>query len=237
MKAMISILCGVLAMGLSLAPNTSSAADIGPTPAAYTALATKAQAAGYTQAALFFQEQALVASVGQPAVFGPAAGRYWQSISQTGDWGRAYDFFARLKTEYPDDSDVLANYGNAIGGLFGMLGPAYGNKLSSGFYESFGKSAMQAYAHALNIQPDNFTALLGRAIFLSYTPDGMTKAETGFKHILSLRKSRPYYPYALVYKQWAAALTRNGQKAEARKVIEKGKAALGAAAFSSDSGV
>lgn len=236
MKTTILLLCGVLAVALSPAAGAASSASGASSPAAYMKLAAQARAADHTQAALFFQEQAMVESVGQPAEFGPASGRYWQAIGRAGDWSRAYEFFARLKAEHPDDPDVLANYGNAVGGLFGTLGPAYGNKLPVEFYKSLNKRAMQAYAHALRIDPDNFSALLGRAIYLSYTPGGMDKAQSGFKHILTLRKSHPHYPYALVYKQWAAALKRNSKTAQAKAVLKQGQAALGAAAFSGGSG-
>lgn len=236
MKVMISTLCGLLVVGLSQTALAAPPANAGATSTTYTTLAAKAQAAGQAEVALFFQEQALVASVDQPAVFGPATGRYWQTIRQDGAWSRAYSFFSRLAAQHPDDSDVLANYGNAVGGLLGELVPSYGNELPPGFLQKLNTHAMQAYSHALNIQPDNFAALLGQAIFLSYTPGGMAKAEAGFKHILSLRKSHSHYPYALVYEQWAAALTRGGHKAEANNVMKKGKAALGAAAFSKGSG-
>lgn len=237
MKATILLLCGVLAVVLSPAAGAVSPTHEGATPVAFATLAARAQAAGHTQAALFFREQALSLNVGHPTTFGPATGRYWQSIRQAGAWSRAYYFFSRLKAQHPDDPDVLANYGSAVGELLGSLAPRYGDSLPSGFYRKLDTKAMQAYSHALNIQPDNFIALLGRSIFLSYTPGGMAKAESGFKHILTLRKSHPHYPYAVVYRQWAAALVRNGRKAEAREVMEKGKAKLGAAAFSGDSGV
>lgn len=237
MKAMKPKLGSALLAGIALtlasATFASPQTDAAMTAANYQALAGKVNAAGHRQAALFFLEEALVESIGQPGVFGPLAGRYWQATRKAEAWSRAYRFFSLLKARHPDDANVLANYGNAIGSVLGMLSTqGYRTQMGANYFPAMTAKAMQAYDTALSTQPDNFSALLGRAIFQAYMPGKLDKAESEFRHILTLRQAHPYYPYALVYRQWAMALKRHGQPEKAEKILQQGKAELGAAAFS-----
>lgn len=233
MKSTLTTLCATLAAGLILAvaPGAFAAQNSGAS-ANFAALAGHAKAAGQTQARLFFLEQAMARNAGQPAAFGPLTGRYFQAARKAGAWSRAYGFFSLLKARHPDNALVLANYGNAAGWLLGMLHKnGYGDELGRGYLSALADKAMKAYARSLEIKPENFTALFGRAIFLSYMPGGMDKAQAAFKHILSLRENHPAYPYAVVYRTWARVLERYGQKEQAAKVMQKGRAALGKDAF------
>ncbi len=182
----------------------------------YARLAQQAEQAhpGHKRLALFYLEQALAANVGDMARFGPLEGRYWALVGQTGAFPEAVNFYARLKQQHPNNPEVLANYANGIGGLIGWL---YTQKIRppTALLKNYNREAMANYGKALKLQPDNFSALLGRSIYYSHTPGGLAKAEAGFKHLLTLRKTHPRYPYALVYRQWAAALKRHGKKARA----------------------
>jgi tetratricopeptide (TPR) repeat protein len=229
MKITLAFVISVLAATVALSTAASAAA---PAPASSGQYAQLAKQAGHNRLGLFYLEQAMAANVHSPARFGQLEGRYWALVGTLDAVPEAANFSAKLKLENPDNADVVANYANALGGLIGWLHMKHAHAPDS-LLKSYNKKAMASYKHALKLQPDNFSALLGRSIHLSHTPGGMDKAGVGFKHILKLRKSHPHYPYALVYRQWAAALKRNGEKARAKQVMKQGHARLGDAAFQS----
>jgi tetratricopeptide (TPR) repeat protein len=230
MKIVFILFISMLAATLALPGQSLAAAPA--TGSQYARLAQQAEQAhpGHNRLALFYLERALAANVGDMARFRPLEGRYWALVGQTSSFADALNFYARLKAQHPDNPEVLANYANAIGGVLGWL-HAQNARAPRKLPKHYNREAMSAYAKALKLDPDNFSALLGRSIYLSYRPGKLSESEAGFKHILSLRKSHPHYPYAMVYKQWAAALKRHGKKARAEQILKQGHAKLGDAAF------
>lgn len=229
MKSGITFVISVLTACVAFSAPAWATAPAPTTDGQYTQLARQA---GQNRLGLFYLEQAMAANVHSPARFGRLEGNYWTLVGKLGALPEAANFAARLKLANPDSANVLAYYANALGGLTGWL-HSQNVRPSNALLKSYNKKAMAAYKHALKLQPDNFSALLGRSIHFSHMPGELDKAEAGFKHILTLRQSHPHYPYAMVYTQWAAALKRNGHEDRAAQVLKQGHHVLGDTAFNS----
>jgi hypothetical protein len=165
--------------------------------------AKQAAAAGQTAQALGLYELALTQSAGQPhAVFGPLVGQYWELIGQSGDFPRVLDFFTAFVSEQKNpDADLLANKASATGGYFGWL--AKNNLIATvpqSTLQKMDASARTDYNRALTLDPDNFSALYGFAIYESYSPDPNAKAHMQqlLTRLNALRSSHPQYPWQLV---------------------------------------
>ncbi|MHB1958448.1 MAG: hypothetical protein ACYCO5_05395 [Acidobacteriaceae bacterium] len=191
----ISSLCAVC---LSL-PSTARAIDT----QSVAQQAKLAAAAGQTAQALGLYEFALTRSVNQPAsVSGPLEGQYWRLIGQSGDFPRAFDFFTSLVSEQKNPSaDMLANKASATGAYFGWL--AKSNLMATmppAILQQMDATARQDYNRALIIDPDNFSALYGFAIYESYSPAPNAKEHMQqlFTRLNSLRSSHPHYPWHMV---------------------------------------
>jgi tetratricopeptide (TPR) repeat protein len=191
----ISTLCAVC---LSL-PATCKAVDL----QSIAQQAKQAAAAGHTAQALGLYELALTQSANQPAsVSGPLEGQYWALIGRTNDFPRALEFFTAFVSEQKSPSaDLLANKANATGGYFGWL--AKNNLLATmppAMLQRMDASARQDYKRALTLDPDNFSALYGYAIYESYSPNPNAKAHMQqlLTKLNSLRSSHPHYPWQLV---------------------------------------
>ncbi|MGC1781625.1 MAG: hypothetical protein WA708_03810 [Acidobacteriaceae bacterium] len=191
----ISTLCAVC---LSL-PATGRVIDI----PSIVQQAKQAAAAGRTAQALGLYELALTQSMDQPAsVSGPLVGQYWRLIGQSGDFPRAFDFFTAFLSEQKNPSaNLLANKASATGGYFGWL--AKNNLIAAmppATLQQMDASARLDYNRALTLDPDNFSALYGFAIYESYSPDPNAKAHMQqlLTRLNALRSSHPHYPWQLV---------------------------------------
>lgn len=191
-------ICTLCAACLSV-PATGRAIDI----QSVAQQAKQAAAAGQTEQALGLYELALTQSVDQPAsVSGPLQGQYWRLIGQSGDFPRAFDFFNALVSQQKNPSpDLLANKANATGAYFGWL--AKSNLIATmppAALKHLDADARQDYNRALALDPDNFSALYGYAIYESYSPDPNAKAHMQqlLTRLNGLRSSHPRYPWQLV---------------------------------------
>lgn len=163
--------------------------------------AQQAASKGENSLALGLYELALTQSTGQPeSVFGPLDGQYWQLIAKTDDFPRARNFFSDLVAEQTRPSaDLLANKANAIGGYFGWL---HQNNLIDNVppstLQKMDAVARASYDQALTLDPDNFSALYGYAIYESYNPNGKAHMQQLLAKLDTLRPSHPQYPWRMV---------------------------------------
>jgi cytochrome c-type biogenesis protein CcmH/NrfG len=58
--------------------------------------------------------------------------------------------------------------------------------------------AHDAFEKALKLDPENFGALFGYAIFESYQPEGKARSRELFAQLDALRAGHPYYPWSYV---------------------------------------
>lgn len=165
--------------------------------------AKQAAAAGKTSQALGLYELALTQSVDQPAsISGPIEGQYWALIGRTGDFPRALDFFTAFASQQKSPSaDLLANKASATGSYFGWL--AKNNLMATmppTTLRQMDASARQDYNRALTMDPNNFAALYGFAIYESYSPapDAKAHMQQLLNRLNALRTSHPHYPWQLV---------------------------------------
>jgi cytochrome c-type biogenesis protein CcmH/NrfG len=70
--------------------------------------------------------------------------------------------------------------------------------MPAGTIQQLDSSARQNYARALALDPDNFSALYGYAIYESYSPNGKAHMQELLTRLNSLRSSHPQYPWQLV---------------------------------------
>ncbi len=123
-------------------------------------------------------------------------------IGQSGDFPRAFDFFTAFVSEQKiPGADLLANKASATGAYFGWL--AKNNLIAAmppATLRQMDATARQDYNRALALDPDNFSALYGFAIYESYSPDPNAKAHMQqlLAKLNSLRSSHPHYPWQLV---------------------------------------
>ncbi len=165
--------------------------------------AKQAAGAGKTVSALGLYELALSQAATQPeSVFGPLDGQYWRLIVQTEDFSRAYNFFTALALQQENpNAKVLASRASAIGSYIGWL---YQNQLADGLppatVPQLDATARRNYARALALDPDNFSALYGYAVYESYSSSPSSKAHMQqlLTKLNSLRASHPHYPWPMV---------------------------------------
>jgi hypothetical protein len=182
---------------VTFAPTAGRAIDV----QSLSQQAQQAASAGENTRALGLYELALTQSADQPdSVFGPVVGQYWQLIGRTGDFPRAFDFFTTLASQEKEPgATLLASQASAIGGYFGWL---HQNNLMSNvppaMLQQMDATARENYARALALDPDNFSALYGYAIYESYSPNGKAHMQQLLAKLDSLRPSHPHYPWQLV---------------------------------------
>ena len=194
------------------------------TPAVY-ALAKAGCAATGNDAALGLLEEAMRMAAPDARTFGMLQSIYWPTVEDTHQGLRAASFFRSLTVEHPNDPEVLAAAGNALGIALPELNAAGAPPAVAARWSA---QAQSDYAKALKIDPDNFSARLGQAIFLSYIPGRFSECNRQFEKLLTLRTRYPnrHYPWGMVYVQWARAASRNGQPERARQILEKGRATV-----------
>jgi hypothetical protein len=131
--------------------------------------------------------------------FGRAQGEYWSIIESQNDFPRAYNFFSNLAAAHPSSPDVLGLEGSAIGGYIGWLySPASGKPVDEQLVIALDSKAHTAFDKALQIDPSNFYALFGYAIYESYNPTGAEHSKELFAKLEGLRSSHPDYPWNVV---------------------------------------
>jgi hypothetical protein len=186
----------VVAM-VTLAPTPGRAIDV----QSLSQQAQRAAGAGQNSRALGIYELALTQSANQQvSVFGPLVGQYFQLIGRTGDFPRALDFFTALASQQKKPAaTLLASQANATGSYIGWL---YKNNLAETMppaaIQQLDSSARQNYARALALDPYNFSALYGYAIYESFSPNGKAHMQELLTQLNSLRSSHPQYPWQLV---------------------------------------
>jgi hypothetical protein len=139
-------------------------------------------------------------AVGKDAkAFGRAQGEYWSTIESQNDFPRAYNFFSNLAAAHPSSPDILGLEGSAIGGYIGWLySPAAGKPVDEQFVIALDSKARASFDKALQIDPSNFYALFGYAIYESYNPTGAEHSKELFARLEGLRSSHPDYPWQVV---------------------------------------
>lgn len=132
-------------------------------------------------------------------IFGRADGEYWDLIHKENNYPRAYDFFSQLAAAHPESADVLGSEGSAIGGYLGWLASNGLQQLADHqFIAALDNKAHDAFEKALKLDPENFGALFGYAIYESYKPDGKAHSKELFAKLDMLRAGHPYYPWSYV---------------------------------------
>jgi len=128
-----------------------------------------------------------------------AQGEYWNIIYEQKDLGRAYEFFNQLAAANPSSPDVLGSQGSAIGSYIGWLYSSGAIKqVDEQFVATLDSKAHAAFEKALQIDANNFTALLGYATYESYNPAGAEHSKELFARLETLRSSHPEYPWQVV---------------------------------------
>ena len=132
--------------------------------------------------------------------FGMAVSEYWKLIAESNDGSRAYNFFRALTAEQKTpNATLLAMRASADCYYLGWMAQA---KLMESFGQSraaqIGAQARADFDQALNLDPENFSALYGYAIYEGYRPGAQAHQKELLARLDALRASRPYYPWQLV---------------------------------------
>jgi hypothetical protein len=133
------------------------------------------------------------------AEFGAAVNDYWKLIVASNDGPRVYDFFRALTAERKASSATLLAQ-RASAACYYMAWLAQANLM-----ETFGSRVTQIDAQAradfdqaLKLDPENFSALYGYAIYEGYRPGGQAHQRELLNRLDAMRASRPYFPWQLV---------------------------------------
>jgi hypothetical protein len=133
------------------------------------------------------------------AEFGAAVNDYWKLIVASNDGPRVYDFFRALTAERKTSSATLLAQ-RASAACYYMAWLAQANLM-----ETFGSRVTQIDAQAradfdqaLKLDPENFSALYGYAIYEGYRPGGQAHQRELLNRLDAMRASRPYFPWQLV---------------------------------------
>ena len=131
--------------------------------------------------------------------FGRADGEYWDLVHKQNNYPRAYDFFVQLAAAHPESADVLGSEGSAIGGYLGWLvSNGLAQLADPQFIAMLDNKAHDAFEKGLKLDPENFGALFGYAIYESYKPEGKAHSRELFARLDALRAGHPYYPWSYV---------------------------------------
>ncbi len=178
-----------------------------------------------SDASLGLFEEAMRVALPDARTFGMLQSIYWPEIERNHEGLRAAGFFRSLVRAHSGDPEVLAAAGNALGMALPELKTAGAPQAVASRWAA---EAQADYAKALTVDPDNFSAQLGRAIFLSHIPGRFEESRRQFEKLLTLRRRYPHrhYPWSLVFLQWARAARRNGHPHMAQKILDRGRAML-----------
>ncbi len=132
-------------------------------------------------------------------LFEQAHGMYWHLVANGEEFVRAYLFFSQLARLCPKNMEVLASEANAIGGYIGWL---FEEELTSAIEQdlvvALDQRARRNYAGVLTVEPNNFSALLGFAIYELHSPGGKPRAKKLFDRLNRLRNTYPEHPWFIV---------------------------------------
>jgi hypothetical protein len=132
--------------------------------------------------------------------FGMAVSDYWKLIAASNDGSRVYNFFRALTAERKTPSaTLLAHRAAAACYYMGWLAQA-------NLMDDFGRprvaqidaQARADFDQALKLDPENFSALYGYAVYEGYRPGAQAHQKELLVRLDALRTSRPYYPWQLV---------------------------------------
>jgi len=133
------------------------------------------------------------------AEFGAAVNDYWKLIVASNDGPRVYDFFRALTAERKTSSaTLLAQRASAACYYMAWLAQAnlmetYGSRVTQ-----IDAQARADFDQALKLDPENFSALYGYAIYEGYRPGGQAHQRELLNRLDAMRASRPYFPWQLV---------------------------------------
>ncbi|MGA2889220.1 MAG: hypothetical protein ABSE51_14320 [Terracidiphilus sp.] len=167
-----------------------------------TSTGSAAQTAALPNTALVFGKLEIAMSQANPdsKEFGQAVAEYWKLITASSDGGRAYNFFRALTAEQKTpNATLLAMRASADCNYIGWL-------VQANLVDSFGQpriAQLEEQAHAdfdeaLKLDPQNFSALYGYAVYDGYRPGAQAHQKELLTRLDALRASRPYYPWQLV---------------------------------------
>jgi hypothetical protein len=132
--------------------------------------------------------------------FGMAVADYWRIVAEANDGRRAYDFFSALVAERKTPNATLLAQ-RAASACFYISWVAQAGLMDTVGQARIGQIGEQAHADfedALKLDPQNFSALYGYAVFEGYRPGGQAHQKELFTRLDALRASRPYYPWQMV---------------------------------------
>lgn len=132
--------------------------------------------------------------------FGMAVADYWRIIGGANDGPRPYDFFRALVAEKKTPNATLLAQ-RAASACFYIGWVAQAGLMDTVGQARIGQIGEQAHAdfeEALKLDPQNFSALYGYAVYEGYRPGGQAHQKELFARLDALRASRPYYPWQMV---------------------------------------
>lgn len=132
--------------------------------------------------------------------FGMAVAEYWKMIAESQDGPRAYDFFSALVAERKTPSaTLLAMRASAACFYIGWLAQeGMMETVGQSEIREIGEQARADFDDALKLDPQNFSALYGYAIYEGYRPGGQAHQKELFARLDALRATRPYLPWQMV---------------------------------------
>jgi hypothetical protein len=132
--------------------------------------------------------------------FGEALGAYMQLVAKSNDRGRAYFFFSALAAKQKTPNATLLATRASSSGLYIQWLSQQNLKDQVGLprIEQISTQMRADYEQALQIDPQNFSALFGYAIYEGYRPGAQAHQKELLSRLDALRTSRPYYPWQLV---------------------------------------
>jgi hypothetical protein len=132
--------------------------------------------------------------------FGMAVANYWKIIAEANDGRRAYDFFSALVAERKTpNATLLAQRASSACYYIGWVAQAgLMDTVGQARIGQIGEQARTDFEDALKLDPQNFSALYGYAVYEGYRPGGQAHQKELFTRLDALRASRPYYPWQMV---------------------------------------
>jgi hypothetical protein len=132
--------------------------------------------------------------------FGLAVSNYWKLIVESNDGSRVYNFSRALTAgQKTPNATLLAMRASAGCYYMGWLAQA-------NLMDAFGRprvaqidaQARADFDEALKLDPQNFSALYGYAVYEGYRPGAQAHQKELLTRLDALRASRSYYPWQLV---------------------------------------
>jgi hypothetical protein len=167
-----------------------------------TSTGSATQIAGQSNSTLALGKLEITMSQADPdsKEFGQAVSDYWKLIAESNDGSRVYSFFRAMSADQKTpNGTLLAMRASADCYYMGWLAQA-------NLMDAFGRprvaqidaEARADFDEALKLDPQNFSALYGYAVYEGYRPGAQAHQKELFTRLDALRASRPYYPWQLV---------------------------------------